>query len=128
MNRRKFWTVIAGGLLGTRLGWYQDIQVDVVGVTSDIDLSLIDLGPLIESFKKLALAGGPTTKAFGQFRKDVMSSPVFLDLEEEDEFWRMDLIPDDPDGEVIRKKMPVIGEDLTGLIDKFGLRWTEDDD
>jgi len=39
--------------------------------------------------------------------------------------WRMTLIPDDPDGEVLTKKMPVIGDDPAGLIEKFGLEWRE---
>lgn len=84
MNRRQFWTYMTGGLMGTRLGWFKDVHMDVVGVTSDIDLSRIDLKPLIESFKKFTLETEFTTKAFNQIRKDICASPVLMDLEEDD--------------------------------------------
>lgn len=71
--------------MGTRLGWFKDIQVDVVGVTSDIDLSLIDLEPLIESFRKLKLQTLMTSNSFALIRKDICASPVFMDLVEEDD-------------------------------------------
>ncbi len=102
MNRRKFWSVITGGLLGARLGWYKvreftnirplwlsidtaEPRADVVGLTSDIDLSVIDFEPLIESFKKLDLECVKTGMGFQQIRKDICASPVFLDLEEDDD-------------------------------------------
>lgn len=77
--------------MGSRLGWFKDpsrwwASVDMAGPTATrIDLSLIDLEPLIESFKKFTLETEFTTKAFNQIRKDITSSPVFLDLEEDDD-------------------------------------------
>ncbi len=97
MNRRTFWSVITGGLIGTRLDWFKDPSrwwasvdmagptADVVGLTSDIDLSVIDLEPLIKSFKKFTLETEFTTRSFDQIRKDITASPVFLDLEEDDD-------------------------------------------
>jgi hypothetical protein len=88
VNRRKFWTVITGGLMGTRLGWVRFppetiLEIDQHGVVTD--LSLIDLGPLIESFKKFTLETEFTTKAFNQIRKDITASPVFLECEDVDD-------------------------------------------
>ena len=97
MNRRTFWSVITGGLVGVRLDWFKDPSrwwasvdmagptADVIGVTSDIDLSVIDFEPLIESFKKLDLECVKTGMGFQQIRKDICASPVFLDLEEDDD-------------------------------------------
>lgn len=43
--------------------------------------------------------------------------------------WSFSLIPDDPnDDRVIRKIMPVIGDDPAGLIEKFGLSYTVEED
>ncbi len=88
MDRRKFWTVITGGLMGTRLGWVRFppekiLEIDEEGIVHD--LSVIDFEPLIESFRKLEFESLRTTLAFDQIRKDICASPVFLDLEEEDD-------------------------------------------
>lgn len=90
MNRRKFWSVITGGLVGARLGWYdvrfppeKILEIDSQGVVHD--LSVIDFEPLIESFKKLDLECVKTGMGFHQIRKDICASPVFLDLEEDDD-------------------------------------------
>ena len=95
MNRRDFWTTITGGLLGTRLGWFKSpsnwwMGVDLaeeseVAMFSDIDLSKIDLKPLIESFRKLEFQTLMTSNSFAIIRKDICASPVFLDLAEEDD-------------------------------------------
>lgn len=88
MNRRTFWTVITGGLLGSRLGWFKDpsrwwASVDMARPT--IDVSVLDFAPLIKSFKELELQGLRTGRTFDQMRKDICASPVFLNLVEEDD-------------------------------------------
>ena len=90
MNRRKFWTVITGGLMGTRLGWYdlrfppeKILEIDQHGIVHD--LSRIDFEPLIKSFKELEWSFLKTGEGLELIRKEVLSSPVFLDLVEEDD-------------------------------------------
>ncbi len=98
MNRRDFWSVITGGLVGARLGWFKDpsrwwTAVDMAGPTVvKIPINAIDaesfrkmVGPLIERFRHLTLEMNHTTDAVTSLRKDIMSSPVFLDLEEDDD-------------------------------------------
>jgi len=115
MDRRDFFGATAGALiLGPLFG--PTVLRYHVPTRTIRKVRLIDVSPIdVESFREMMWMNKAALKTI---RKDILSSPS----------WRMDLIPDDPDGEVIRKKMPVVGEDLKGLIDEFGLRWTENDD
>ena len=97
MNRREFWSVITGGLLGARLGWFKDpsrwwIAVDMAGPTVvKIPVTALD----VESFRKMIL----DDDRWRTIRKDIWSG-------------RMHFIPDDPDNdEVLVKQMPVGDDD-----------------
>jgi len=46
---------------------------------------VIDFEPLIESFRKLEFQTLKTGRSFDLIRKDICASPVFLDLEEDDD-------------------------------------------
>ncbi len=80
------------------MGWFKDpsrwwTAVDMAGPTIvKIPITAIDaerfremIGPLIESFRRLDLEFNHTTDAMTSLRKNICSSPVFMDLEEDDD-------------------------------------------